>query len=193
LPENNIERMMTMKITKVSTINTGGGCMVSYIDVENMDQIVQISLDEGVICARSKRYNDLTDKEDPSDTCIWAVATEEELRGWLSEGETREVLQVLFSYCLRFKMQPDFLLSDKELLRYRLLYIARVVDHSIENSADGQNAEFLLGLIETDHNCIKLTSVNPYVVTAPADMLVSGKAAKQLVDTMIAYLVDCYF
>lgn len=194
MPNNNIERLlMTMKITKVSTINTGGGCMVSYIDVENMAEVTQISLDEGVICARSKRYQELTDQEDPSDTCVWAVSTEEEMRGFLSEGETVEVLQVLFSYCLRFKMQPDFLLSPGQLTRYRLLYVARVVDHDVESKQDGQMAEFLLGMLESEQLHIKLTNFKPKSSTVPTEMVVVNAVARHVLDTLIEELLEDYF
>jgi hypothetical protein len=112
-----------MEITRIHTENTGGGCMITYVDVKHCDTVVQFGIDEECIVAYNERYGITEDCM--SIHYVWSAYSYEELLESLSYEEANSLIKVLIEYCFRFNIHPTFALAKCTWECYQLDYVKR--------------------------------------------------------------------
>ncbi len=88
---------MEIKIKGLGYENTGGGCMVFYIDMERANGIDRIGIDEEFI----NGYKTSGD-EDQEPDCVWSCGTFEELVDVVGKSNARKLMTFHYNYCKKY-------------------------------------------------------------------------------------------
>lgn len=93
-------------ITGVETCNTGGGCMITYVDVQNCGNVEQFGIDEEYINAYSTRYQDC--ESNHSDYCSDTFNNEDDLIDFCGLELTTQLIDIHITYCSKYNLNPIF-------------------------------------------------------------------------------------
>lgn len=118
---------MKMQVESIHTENTGGGCMITYVDVKHCDNVIQFGIDEECIVAYDARYGDTEDCM--SEHYVWAAYSYKELTERLSYDEADQLVKTLIEYCFRFKIHPTFEFNNTDWQKYQLQFIEKNTCH----------------------------------------------------------------
>jgi hypothetical protein len=89
---------MEIKIKELGYENTGGGCMVFYIDIERANGINRIGIDEEFI----NGYKTNADDADSEPDCVWSCSSFEELIDTVGKFNARKLMAFHYSYCNKY-------------------------------------------------------------------------------------------
>ena len=84
-----------IKVKSIGFENTGGGCMVLYVNIDKFNGVSRIGIDEQYI-------NGYVGSDLEDDECIWSCSSVEELAKIVCEDDVKLLMGHHYNYCKRY-------------------------------------------------------------------------------------------